>query len=62
MWIETWNQDPKPFVWTKTTEEIRHSLAQYLDKISPAANEKAEELRGCLICSYCANRYLARWG
>ena len=44
-WIETWNQDPKPFVWTKTAEEILHSLAEYLNKISPAANEKAKELR-----------------
>jgi transposase len=44
-WIETWNQDPKPFVWTKTAEEILHSLAAYLAKISPAADQKAQELR-----------------
>jgi hypothetical protein len=36
-WIETWNQDPKPsFVWTKTAEEIRSSLAQYCQRISDA--------------------------
>jgi transposase len=44
-WIETWNQHPKPFVWTKTAEEILHSLAAYLAKISPAADQKAQELR-----------------
>jgi transposase len=44
-WTEAWNQDPKPFAWTKTAEEILHSLAEYLAKISPAANEKAKELR-----------------
>jgi transposase len=44
-WIATWNQDPKPFAWTKTAEEILHSLAEYLTRISPAANEKSQELR-----------------
>lgn len=44
-WIDTWNQDPKPFVWTKTADEILHSLAAYLAKISPAATEKSKELR-----------------
>lgn len=34
-WIEQWNQDPKPFAWTKTADEILHSLADYLTKISP---------------------------
>ena len=44
-WIEIWNQDPKPFAWTKTAEEIPHSLAEYLTKISPAAHEESRELR-----------------
>jgi hypothetical protein len=26
-WINNWNSDPKPFIWTKTAEEILHSLA-----------------------------------
>ena len=25
-WIENWNQDPRPFTWTKTAEEILDSL------------------------------------
>ena len=29
-WIEIWNQDPKPFVWTKTTDEILGSLAGFV--------------------------------
>lgn len=32
-WIETWNQDPKPFVWTKTADEILERLAGYLNRI-----------------------------
>src|SRR6185437_15124233 len=26
-WIKNWNDDPKPFVWTKTAEGILHSLS-----------------------------------
>jgi len=45
-WIEAWNQDPRPFTWTKTPEEILHSLAEYLAKISAAtASKTANELR-----------------
>lgn len=31
-WIRTWNQDPKPFVWTKTADEILERLAGYLNR------------------------------
>lgn len=33
-WIDTWNEDPKPFAWTKTAEEILNSLAEYITRIS----------------------------
>lgn len=36
-WIETWNEDPKPFTWTKSADEILKSLADYLTKITPSA-------------------------
>jgi transposase len=35
-WIKDWNQNPKPFVWTKTAEEILDSLARYCQRISGA--------------------------
>ena len=35
-WINNWNQDPKPFVWTKTAEDIFQSLSKYIAKISDA--------------------------
>ena len=35
-WINQWNSDPKPFVWTKTAEEILERLASYLQR-SPGA-------------------------
>jgi transposase len=37
-WIEQWNENPRPFAWTKTAEEILNSLAEYLSKISGAAH------------------------
>jgi transposase len=36
-WIENWNQNPRPFAWTKTADEILDSLAKYIAKISGAA-------------------------
>jgi transposase len=37
-WIENWNADPKPFIWTKTAEEILNSLARYIARISGAGH------------------------
>jgi hypothetical protein len=36
-WIENWNQNPRPFSWNKTADEILDSLAKYLARISGAA-------------------------
>ena len=35
-WIDTWNENPRPFAWTKTADEILNSLAKYLARISGA--------------------------
>ena len=37
-WITLWNEEPKPFVWTKTAEEILDSLARYISRITGAAH------------------------
>ena len=31
-WIAAWNDDPKPFVWTKTADQILDTLASYLQR------------------------------
>ena len=31
-WIATWNTDPKPYVWTRTANEILDRLASYLNR------------------------------
>jgi transposase len=33
-WITTWNDNPRPFAWTKTADEILASLADYLAKVT----------------------------
>ena len=37
-WIADWNQHPRPFIWTKTAEEILDSLARYCRRISGAGH------------------------
>ena len=32
-WMATWNDNPLPFTWTKTADEILNSLADYLAKL-----------------------------
>ena len=33
-WIKTWNENPQPFVWTKTADEILESIARYCTRIN----------------------------
>jgi transposase len=33
-WIATWNDDPRPFIWTKTADEILDSIARYCTRIN----------------------------
>ncbi|MER7900473.1 hypothetical protein ABTX62_31365 [Streptomyces sp. NPDC096046] len=37
-WVENWNEYPKPFVWSKTAEEILGSLARFGRRISGAGH------------------------
>ena len=37
-WIERWNDNPKPFVWHKTADEILTNLANYCDRISDSGH------------------------
>jgi transposase len=33
-WIDTWNDDPRPYVWTKTADQILESIATYCNRIN----------------------------
>jgi transposase len=32
-WIDTWNGNPRPYVWTKTADQILESIAKYCSRI-----------------------------
>jgi transposase len=37
-WIATWNDDPRPYVWVKTADQILASLTRYCARISDSAH------------------------
>ena len=37
-WIDAWNNDPRPFVWTKTADQILDSLSGYLQRINDSGH------------------------
>jgi transposase len=37
-WIKTWNEAPKPYVWTKTSEQILESIARYCTRINDSGH------------------------
>jgi transposase len=37
-WIETWNDDPKPYVWVKTADQILDSIARYCTRINDSGH------------------------
>jgi transposase len=45
-WIATWNDNPRPFTWTKTADEILNSLADYLAKVGTGHRIDAVRLPG----------------
>jgi len=37
-WTDRWNEDPKPYVWVKTADEILDNLAAYCNKINASGH------------------------
>ncbi|HEY8913321.1 IS630 family transposase [Lacisediminihabitans sp.] len=37
-WVKNWNQDPKPFIWTKSAEQILDSLKRLLQRTTGAGH------------------------
>jgi transposase len=37
-WVVSWNEDPRPYVWVKTADQILDSLARYCMRISNSAH------------------------
>ena len=32
-WIESWNENPRPYVWVKTADQILDSIKRYLGRL-----------------------------
>jgi transposase len=37
-WIETWNENPRPYVWTKTADQILDSITTYCTRINESGH------------------------
>jgi len=37
-WINTWNDNPRPYVWTKTSDQILESIARYCERINASGH------------------------
>ena len=37
-WAQRWNQEPKPFIWTKPAEQVLESIGRLLTRTSGAAH------------------------
>jgi transposase len=37
-WVQLWNDDPRPFVWHKTADEILENLASYCQRINDSGH------------------------
>jgi len=37
-WVTGWNENPRPFVWHKTADEILHTLASYCERVSDSGH------------------------
>jgi hypothetical protein len=37
-WVRAWNDNPKPFIWTKTAEQILERLGRLMTRISDAGH------------------------
>ena len=37
-WIDTWNDNPRPYVWTKTADQILETIAKYCTRINDSGH------------------------
>jgi hypothetical protein len=48
-WIEGWNADPKPFVWTKTADEILEPSPRTADELATQDTSDPAGLRNLIM-------------
>jgi hypothetical protein len=45
-YIEVHNENPKPFVWTRTADQILESIARFAQRTSPTPEELTSRITG----------------
>jgi hypothetical protein len=45
-WIKEWNTDPKPFVWTKTADQILDTFAAYYGRLNDVPSRRMCHAQG----------------
>ena len=40
-WVADWNENPRPFVWHKTADQILNNLAGYLNRVPGSGHQTA---------------------
>jgi len=43
-WVKAWNDNPKPFIWTKNAEQILDSLRRLIQRINESTNQRSRTL------------------
>ena len=41
-WIDTWNDNPEPYIWTKTADQSLDIIARYCSRINDSRHSSAE--------------------
>jgi transposase len=41
-WIDNWNRDPRPYIWTKTAEQILDSIGAYCQQLLKLTNDSGD--------------------
>jgi hypothetical protein len=49
-WINDWNNNPRPYVWTKTAEQILQSISRYCNRTNASGHWSAPAEPWSLPC------------
>ena len=64
-WIATWNENPRPYVWTKSADEILDNIARLCQRISGEGHKADGRVCRCggVVRTYtlCSVRLCPRW-
>ncbi|MFV4915051.1 hypothetical protein PFZ49_16410, partial [Microbacterium lacticum] len=45
-WVKAWNENPKPFIWTKTADQILDPSDDYCNELTAEDTSRSDAVRG----------------